>query len=130
MGGGVAPWNVQKYNFKLNSSVMGFVNDSNETFDLVFYHFHGLDYISNDCVTLGGYSLTESQINLIYLPYIKHLESLRSRFEISEHSPNKEKPRIFKLKNIYRILKNPMSVWSFLVNKQTAKKNIVWINKL
>ena len=130
LGGGVAPWNVQQYSFKSCRSIMGSVNDSNETFELVFYHFHGLDYISNDCVTLGAYTLTESQINQIYLPYIKHLEFLRSKFEISEHRSKKEKPSILKWKNFYRILTNPMSVWSFLLNKRTAKKNIVWINKL
>ncbi|MDC1307031.1 hypothetical protein N8Z40_03430 [Pseudomonadales bacterium] len=130
LGGGVAPWNVQKYSFKSCRSIKGSVNDSNETFELVFYHFHGLDYISNDCVTLGVYTLTESQINQIYLPYIRHLEFLRSKFEISEHRSKKGKPSILKWENLYRILTHPMSVWSFLVNKQTAKKNIVWLSKL
>jgi hypothetical protein len=64
LGGGVAPWNVQQYN----------LNDGK--FKLVFYHFHGFNFFKNDKVDLGGYGLDKNDIDILYKPYIKHLDKI------------------------------------------------------
>lgn len=67
LGGGVAPWNIQQYDLKSNS------------IELVFYHFHGLQFIKGDRVRLSSYDLTTEDINIIYKPYISHLNQIQAR---------------------------------------------------
>lgn len=64
--GGVAPWNIQQYDFSV------------ENFEIIFYHFHGLKFLSRTLVYLGDYRLKKIDIKLIYAPYVKHLEQIRN----------------------------------------------------
>lgn len=64
LGGGLAPWNIQQ-----------FVDIAP-----IFYHFHHLNFIGEDKVDLGPYTLPQTIIKTIYTPYIRHLLSLRERF--------------------------------------------------
>jgi len=66
LGGGVAPWNVQQYDFS-------------KEFNLIFYHFHGLRFIPKNKILLGPYSLSNKIISLIYQPYVKHLEKIKNQ---------------------------------------------------
>jgi len=61
LGGGVAPWNVQQY--ELNK----------KEFELIFYHFHNFKFLENAKVEFGMYKLDKNDINLLYIPYVKHL---------------------------------------------------------
>ena len=65
LGGGVAPWNIQQYDFS-----------SDENFNLIFYHFHNYKILENDKVDLGNYILNANDINILYKPYSKHLEKI------------------------------------------------------
>jgi hypothetical protein len=65
LGGGVAPWNIQQYKLEDNP------------FDLVFYHFHGFKFLSNNKVDLGGYKLRKEDIKILYQPYLNHLEKIK-----------------------------------------------------
>ena len=64
LGGGVAPWNIQQYNLE------------EKNFDLIFYHFHGLKLLTNDRFLLSEYKLRKSDIRLLYIPYIIHLDKI------------------------------------------------------
>ncbi|MBU1013191.1 MAG: glycosyl transferase [Bacteroidetes bacterium] len=66
-GGGVAPWNIQQYDL------------SDKNFKLVFYHFHYFILLENNQVELGIYKLKEQDIQILYVPYIKHLKKITER---------------------------------------------------
>ncbi len=73
LGGGVAPWNVQQYAFKKrDGAVLGTELSTGTSFDLVFYHYHAFKYAWNDSFRLTDdlYTLTRSQVKLIYKPYV------------------------------------------------------------
>jgi len=65
LGGGVAPWNVQKFDLV-----------SNQTGPLIFYHFHGYNELENDKIDLGSYRLGTDDIRIVYAPYVKKLEKI------------------------------------------------------
>lgn len=74
LGGGVAPWNIQQYEFFSKSEkIFKLKSRKSEIFDLVFYHFHGVKFYSNGQVDLGGYYLDSKLKNMIYLPYVKKI---------------------------------------------------------
>ena len=131
LGGGVAPWNIQQYVFQTEGLIKGKTLTDNREFDLIFYHFHGLAYISSEKITLGNYTLTNSQIEQIYTPYIHHLESLRAKFHITESRLIKEKVNKFTFANIWnKISNNPRSLWEYFIKKRLIKKNTVWLGKI
>ncbi len=76
LGGGVAPWNIQQYSFDGKSKDI-LVKDlsTNATTTLVFYHYHGFSYCSNNSYKLSpeNYSIGKMEIRQIYKPYVKAL---------------------------------------------------------
>lgn len=96
LGGGVAPWNIQQYNLKANP------------FKLVFYHFHGLQFIDSERVLLSQYDLTKDDINIIYKPYISHLNRIQTRLKSSGegYDYHGARPNLrLNIKNIARFVK-------------------------
>jgi hypothetical protein len=72
LGGGVAPWNVQQYDFgTVGAKVQGTSLATNEKFDLVFYHYHGFHYTKNDSYSLSNdcYQLERNHVKHIYRAY-------------------------------------------------------------
>ncbi|KAF0219360.1 MAG: family 2 glycosyl [Geobacteraceae bacterium] len=70
IGAGVAPWNQEQYAFTVNEQGLVMVNDT----PLVFYHFHGLTFVTPDVVIpvkYLQYTLTEELLHLVFLPYIQ-----------------------------------------------------------
>jgi len=70
-GGGVAPWNVEKYELiKKNNQI--FVDED----ELIFYHFHTFKIIGNNKFIFHSsfYSLNDKIINLIYNPYVEEIK--------------------------------------------------------
>lgn len=104
MGGGVAPWNVQQYTL-------------NETFPLIFYHFHQFQFLENGKVDFGNYKLTKQDIDKLYIPYLKHLlkisESLKRLYQgdfngilklnTKDKIVNGLKKIVKRVNNVYRI---------------------------
>jgi hypothetical protein len=83
LGGGVAPWNVQQYNFTAeNNRITGKAKNTSKSFDLIFYHFHHLKYCEKKAFYLGPYKLTKDDINYIYKPYIKALYEAKDKLQI------------------------------------------------
>ena len=84
-GGGVAPWNVQKYDIICEGETLVCRSKrSGEEFPLVFYHFHPVRFYTNGLVDLGGYPISSSAKRYLYRPYIEHLESIASRLPTTE----------------------------------------------
>jgi hypothetical protein len=82
LGGGVAPWNVQQYDFCKENNVTSCVEISSQSnFDLVFFHFHALKFLKNNKVDLSSYKINNNVIEEIYKPYLKHLNKINYEFK-------------------------------------------------
>jgi hypothetical protein len=66
LGGGAAPWNIQQYKVSKGPRI--------DDVPVIFYHFHGLTWLTNYNFDLGPYKLSGETITLIYRPYLEHLE--------------------------------------------------------
>ncbi|OFZ51853.1 MAG: glycosyl transferase [Bdellovibrionales bacterium RIFOXYB1_FULL_37_110] len=67
--GGLAPFNIQQYDL------------SNPPYKMVFYHFHGLQFIGKHQIDLGYYELNKLVVQTIYAPYLNHLEKIKNKLE-------------------------------------------------
>lgn len=73
LGGGVAPWNVQQYVISDGPSV----NNA----PIVFYHFHGLKWLSFSKFDVSTYRLSSAIKKYIYKPYLLKLQDMQSLVE-------------------------------------------------
>lgn len=76
LGGGVAPWNVQQYEF-YNDKEKIYLRSKidNIEYPVIFFHFHGLKFYTNGFVSFCGaiYELNSKVKEIFYVPYIKNL---------------------------------------------------------
>lgn len=110
LGGGVAPWNVQQYDFTHRiGQVWGKELVSQHVFPVIFYHFHALKYAEKDSFTLSDYyTLNDNDIEFLYKPYIRVLTSAGREIKaLSRHvvaHETHEIPRIRKsLRRMYHL---------------------------
>ena len=83
LGGGLAAWNVQQYEFtKIDDKLFGKEISTGNEFEVIFYHFHYLKFLQNGKIELGRRKLSENVINIFYKNYIKELEKISN--EISK----------------------------------------------
>jgi hypothetical protein len=76
--GGLANWNVQQYDFFIeNNELIGKTN-LNETFRVIFYHFHYLKFFSDRKVEFGRKFISEKVLDIFYKPYINYLLNVAS----------------------------------------------------
>ena len=80
IGGGVAPWNIQKYSL-LKDGIRVMIKGV----PLVFYHFHGYKFYKDGTQNLGDYWLKTSVIDFLYRPYVHAIQS--AQCEICEFYP-------------------------------------------
>ncbi len=76
LGGGVAPWNAQQYQFtNKGQDINGMEVATDTSFNLIFYHFHDFQYVKGNTYRLSapGYYLDRNVIKHIYKPYTKAL---------------------------------------------------------
>jgi hypothetical protein len=76
LGGGVAPWNMQQFEFLENDSKKQVKElSTGRIFDLIFFHFHGLKFFENDIVSYTGdrYEMDTQERQLLFEPYTKEL---------------------------------------------------------
>jgi hypothetical protein len=129
LGGGVAPWNVQQYNFFLNgNTVKGRKINSDIFFEVVFYHFHYIRYYTDKTLDLGDYNLTTNVKEIFYYPYLAELEkSKKIIYEVDNsfdsHGPReKEIGWRIPLVNLKRRLYNRYNIFTIKnINRQLAK---------
>jgi hypothetical protein len=94
LGGGVAPWNVQQYNFFLNgNTVKGRKLDSDIVFKVVFYHFHYIRYYTDKTIDLGDYYLTKKVKEIFYYPYLAELGKSKEIISEVDNSFDSHGPR-------------------------------------
>lgn len=77
LGGGVAPWNMQQYEFLKNEQgIQGVELISNKQFELVFFHFHYMFSVRKSIFrefSFDIYELSDNTRKIVYLPYLKYL---------------------------------------------------------
>lgn len=76
LGGGVAPWNLQQFDFKLlGNKLYGNQKLSQNQFELVFFHFHGVKFFDDQLVSLAPseYEINQRSIKLLFKPYVRNL---------------------------------------------------------
>lgn len=89
-GGGVAPWNIQKYRFgKGGKSICGFFRSNGKQFDVVFYHFQYVKFLRNATFDIGWYNINSSIKELFYKPYTRLLLLIEERIKESENNYTK-----------------------------------------
>lgn len=114
-GGGVAPWNL--FRFRSVENQPGVLRDkkTNETFELIFYHFHHLEYVDEKTVNMNVFKKelgTEEKLVLeIYIPYLKKMDetkkTLATQFNIKplirKHPGLVEKSKREKIKALLKM---------------------------
>ena len=82
-GGGVAPWNIVRYKYASEENQMIYLMDkkTKKKFELVFYHFHHLEYIDEKHVNINAFKtsvgIEERLVQKVYIPYLRHLEKVK-----------------------------------------------------
>ncbi len=73
--GGVAPWNVQQYDIgNENGRLTGRERRTGRHFDVVFFHFHNIRFLTKGYLDLGDYYLLPSIKRTLFQPYVAALE--------------------------------------------------------
>ncbi len=83
LGGGVAPWNFQQYTFEnLENKILGTEKSTGKSFEVVYFHFHGLKFFENNIVKLTGdlYEMDKNINATFYTPYIEILRNLENTY--------------------------------------------------
>lgn len=71
LGGGVGPWNAQRYNFYKDQKLHGKDQDSGKEFEVVFYHFHNFKFSDAGFAKAVFYDLSKNVCKHIYQPYLQ-----------------------------------------------------------
>lgn len=82
LGGGLAPWNIQQYQFQRNNQfqLIGTSKATQKTFEAIFYHFHGLKLYDNGkfIYAPNTYRINHAIEQVFYQPYITALQQAHS----------------------------------------------------
>ncbi|WP_310438749.1 hypothetical protein [Sulfuricurvum sp.] len=110
LGGGLAPWNVQQYDFEnISEKMYGTEHSTQQRFEVVFYHFHALKFSGETTCFLGAYAINTQVKKLFYHTYVKKMKEVFDKIipygitmKIENISP--EKNWTYPLKILKRIL--------------------------
>ncbi len=89
LGGGLAPWNIQQYTFTTNANkLIGKEKSSNKSFEVIFYHFHGLKFYEEGQLiyTPNTYYINSAIRTLFYNPYVQALAKAKARLNVINNS--------------------------------------------
>jgi hypothetical protein len=113
-GGGLAPWNIQQFSLQeINNKI--FISDrkNGNSYPLVFFHFHGLKFYSDETVECCGslYELDATVKLILYFPYIRRLLNIgetvsQSRPKLNPHGGKQPAPS--KGKTIFQYIRNTL----------------------
>lgn len=89
LGGGLAPWNIQQYNFtKTAQEFMGEEIRTHQKFPVIFFHFHGVKLYDHgqQIYAPNTYHLSNDVKTLFYLPYIQSLEMAKKQIQLCNNN--------------------------------------------
>jgi hypothetical protein len=143
-GGGLAPWNIQQYLVEDKNGRV-FITDKQKatTAPMVFYHFHGLKFYSDDKVACCGalYEIDKNVKEILYFPYIRHLlevgdKIVRSGFKLNPQGARQPSPGPGKvlseyIKNvIFLMLKGRLPLFKKSLFKITLHNHIYKLSRI
>lgn len=120
LGGGVAPWNIQQYDFYLKSTqLFGREKKTKKEFKVIFYHFQDFKFLNNNKVGIGGYDTSKDVINIFYKPYLKQLVKIRKDIFLVDNSfdPHGTANIIRRKKNLGKPKKNLRTLLGLIKRK-------------
>ena len=91
LGGGLAPWNIQQYEFSfIGVKLTGVEMNTIKNFTPVFFHFHGLKFYEKNIVSYTGelYLLNKQVQDIFYKPYVQLLNGAKNRISKTDNSFN------------------------------------------
>ena len=79
LGAGIAPWNMQQYKFaNENNRITGTEIATGKKFDIIFFHFHSLMFVSQAYFSPRPYYMrNDTVISLLFNPYAKEICRIR-----------------------------------------------------
>ena len=84
-GGGVAPWNVARFRYADKKRKQLLDKKTKEKFDLIFYHYHHLEYIERKCININVFKdrlfVNKELVLDLYIPYLKALEEMKEMLQ-------------------------------------------------
>lgn len=80
LGGGVAPWNLRQYQIGAEGYTLKEI-ETKVRFQLVFYHFQNIRYISDTVVNIKSQTRDKLLKHKIYIPYLRQLEINKTLLE-------------------------------------------------
>ena len=115
LGGGVAPWNLQQYNFENGLEQIEDIK-SGIKFSLVFFHFHGCKFYLDHAVSCcnPSYAIDEEVKQLIYKPYFRKLIEIERNIKNEGVHFNVNGAKAIssgKVKYFFKFMKERMIFW-------------------
>lgn len=97
LGGGVAPWNMQQYTFmKKKESIYGIENTTKINFEIVFFHFHSLTFISSLFFAFAPYykKYGKTAYKYVFTPYVSDIMRIRRMYvDVGRNESYKKRER-------------------------------------
>lgn len=79
LGAGVAPWNLEQYEvYSVNESQIFLKSKEGVVFPIIFYHFQNIRYMPGRRVNIKSQTQNRALKYIIYIPYLKEIEEIRS----------------------------------------------------
>lgn len=72
----LANWNVQQFRIRIDEGIIFCEAENNETFNVIFFHFHYLKFFNSKEVELGRKYISAEVYSIFYKPYIQYLLEL------------------------------------------------------
>lgn len=122
LGGGVAPWNMQQYLFtKSHGQIFGIEIVTGKKFEVVFFHFHALIFLSSVFFSFSPYYEKNSNIiyRYLFIPYVTSILRIRRKYSYIMKSEQYGK-KINGLK--YPLYEKLCCIWSFCAAKSKMVK--------
>lgn len=125
-GGGIAPWNVQQYDFKNSNGQLVLITKAGKReYPVIFFHFHGVKFYSNDTIALTSpiYEINKAVKDIFYIPYIRTLLVISAQLkETANFNPEgaSGKPLskfrsylLYLYKLAFLLKKHPLNIFNF-----------------
>lgn len=108
--GSIGPWNMQQYKFYYENTRLKAVElCSEKPFEVVFFHFHHLQFLQNKKFNLGNYKVPPSALDCIYKPYINEILAIKKRLVSYDGVPQYDKKQPWNWKSPLRTIKRKLN---------------------
>lgn len=138
-GAGVAPWNVYRFQYVDGKQILE--KKTKKQTDLIFYHFHHLEFVDENCVNINVYKKEFGSdprlVKYIYFSYLKEIvkikKMLQKEYGIAPMLKKHPGVAVQDKKSKYKNLSVTDFIWK-VRNKPIytlgSKKDIIYLNEI